>query len=329
MVKNIKNIIDNILGSPKRDYGSNGWFEYNCPICAEHNGGRVDNKYNLAVSIDLDSENSFYCHCWKCEFRSSLSKLVKKFGTNLDIDEYINEITALKESKYFKLSDNISVTNFLNDDKLELPKGFKLINKNDKNSLNAYNYLINRGLNDKIIQDFNIGYIGQFQGKYSNRIVIPSYNIFGDLNYWVARDYTNQSKLKYLNPNIDKKSITFNEQMINWYEPITLVEGVFEHIVVPNSIPLLGKVIDDKSDVFRNILNRAQNYIYILLDDDATENAYKMYKFLNKELPNKIKIIECPKGYDPSDYYKIFGYKGILNLLKSAHKVDDFKLSQI
>lgn len=52
-------ILSNILGNPKRDYcSSNGWIEFNCPVCAEQNGG-PDNKYNLAVSIDVESDNSF------------------------------------------------------------------------------------------------------------------------------------------------------------------------------------------------------------------------------------------------------------------------------
>lgn len=66
-----------------------------------------------------------------------------------------------------------------------------------------------------------------------------------------------------------------------------------------------------------------------MLDDDAIDTAYKMYKFLNNAMPGNIRIIECPDGYDASDYHRDFGRKGIARLLKSAHKLNDFELAMI
>ena len=95
-------------------------------------------------------------------------------------------------------------------------------------------------------------------------IIIPSYNALGELNYWVGRDYLppmrnehskvlngvsqiiphTYSRLKYDNPKVEKKNIIFNEEKIQWDADITLVEGPFDHIVVPNSVPLLGKALN-------------------------------------------------------------------------------------
>ena len=323
-LRNIKSIIDNVLGASKRDYcGSGGWFEYNCPHCADINNG-PDNKYNFAINIE-----QFYGHCWKCGYRGKLSKVIKKYGSNIDIEEYREELSILKESKLYTFNNPIldSLDDSLNDSDLELPQGFKLIKKDDYYCQEAYKYLINRGLNDTIIENYRIGYIGKYQGKFSNRIVIPSYDSFGDLNYWIARDYTGTSYFKILNAEVDKKKITFNESYINWYEPITLVEGPFDHIIVPNSIPLLGKVLTKDCDIYNKLIEKSQSYINIFLDDDALSDAYKIYKLLNTELPGKIKIIKCPDGYDASDYYKLFGNKGILSLLKTAHHLDEYSLS--
>jgi hypothetical protein len=53
-------ILSNTLGDPKRDYtGSGGWYEFNCPVCAENNG-RQDDKFNFAVNVE-----QLYGHCWK------------------------------------------------------------------------------------------------------------------------------------------------------------------------------------------------------------------------------------------------------------------------
>ena len=47
----IKNIVETVLGEPKRSYsGSGGWYEYNCPSCADENCGAPDGKYNLALN---------------------------------------------------------------------------------------------------------------------------------------------------------------------------------------------------------------------------------------------------------------------------------------
>lgn len=325
-LENIKVIVDDVLGDPKRDYcGSGGWYEYNCPCCADEHHG-PDGKYNFAVNIE-----QLYGHCWKCGYHGKLSKVIKTYGSQSDVEEYRDELTALKESRYFTLSglSSDSIDDLFNDQDLELPKGFKLIDKDDYYCRNAYQYLVNRGVDDRIIKEFNIGYIGANSGKFSNRIVIPSYDAYGDLNYWVARDYTDKAYRKVLNPEVDKKKITFNESHVNWYEPITIVEGPFDHIVVPNSIPLLGKMIDDECDVYKKLIEKAHSYINILLDDDATETAYKMYKQLNNIMPGQIRVIECPDGYDASDYYNKYGAKGILSLLKSSHKIDEFTLATL
>jgi hypothetical protein len=47
------------------------------------------------------------------------------------------------------------------------------------------------------------------------------------------------NKLKYINPKAEKQEIIFNIGKLNLDATIYLVEGVTDHIVTPNSIPLL------------------------------------------------------------------------------------------
>lgn len=323
----IKRIVDSALGAPKRDYsGSGGWYEYNCPCCADEKG-HVDNKYNFAVQI---GEEGLWGHCWRCGYHGKLSRVIRDYGSAIDIADYKEELNALRETRFFTLSDSTqsSINDLFDDTTLELPNGFKLIDNDGCGCLSALNYLYKRGVTDDIIAKFNIGYIGAYHGKFSNRIVIPSYDAYGDLNYWVARDYTGENEwVKILNPLVDKKSIVFNEYLINWYEPITLVEGPFDHIVVPNSIPLLGKTLDEECEVYKQVVAKAHSTINIFLDDDAVKDAHKMYRFLNTTLPDRIRFIECPDGYDASDYYRDFGAKGIISLMRNARKLTDFEIS--
>ena len=323
---NVISILTGILGNPKRDYtSSGGWIEYNCPCCADE-VGHPDGKYNLAITVD-----ELYGHCWRCGYTNKLSNIIRKYGSAEDLEDYKAELSAYKESRLFSLQGDLndSVEDLDKIDGVDLPDGFKLIDVDDKKLNEGKLYLAYRGVDNFLIKKFNIGYCPSGNGEYSRRIVIPSYDMYGDLNYWVARDYTGKNKLKILNPKIDKKSIIFNEYFINWYEPITFVEGPFDHIVVPNSIPLLGKAIDEDSIVYKTLLAKAHSTINILLDDDAIDTAYKMYKFLNNTMKGRIRVIECPNGYDASDYYRDFGKKGIIKLLRKAHTLDEFTLTTI
>ena len=160
----------------------------------------------------------------------------------------------------------------------------------------------------------------------SFRIIIPSYDEFGDLNYYIARDYSGKNnKRKYNNPEVPKTSYIFDECMINWYEDITLVEGVFDHIVVPNSIPLLGKVLDEDNAVYSALINRAMANVNIMLDGDAVKDAKKLYyKLEDSSLKGRVRIIICDDGYDASTIYEKYGIDGIKKLMKSKRQLNDF-----
>ena len=217
-------------------------------------------------------------------------------------------------------------------DEVSLPIGFKPLNKEDKAAKEAYEYVKSRGIDDKIIKRYVLGYIAN-SADYSlrNRVYIPSYDSFNNLTYWVGRDYSGKNKQKAKNAKVAKHSVVFNEGKINWYEPITLVEGPFDHIVVPNSIPLLGKTINNESAVLNALLKRSKSEINIFLDDDATTDANKIYKFLNNksELRGRINLIETPDGYDPSLIYQEFGYKGIIEMLCTSKKLSEYEIAMI
>lgn len=329
-LQNIVDIIEVILGESRRGVNYDGWTEYNCPSCAANDGVESDGKYNLCINY----ENGVY-HCWKCQERGKLSKLIRTYGSEELLRKYYDEVRNLRSMKLYKFN---SFGNIVNDDEylkyencVEIPKFYKKINKNDKYAKSAIEYLTKRGITDDIIQRYNIGYVGWSDDfKNRNRIIIPSYDEFGDLNYWVGRDYSGKSKLKYCNPKVEKTQFVFNEKYINWYDNITLVEGVFDHIVVPNSIPLLGKSIDYNHAIFKAITERSMANVNILLDDDAISDAKRMYKLLNStSLHNRVRLIECPQGYDASLIYEKEHKRGIINLLKKSRKLDDLELSSI
>jgi len=77
--------------------------------------------------------------------------------------------------------------------------------------------------------------------------------------------------MKYKNPSASKDIVVF-ENMINWDQPLVLVEGVFDAMAVKrNAVPILGKTLS-KSLMKKLISSKVQD-IYIALDKDAEKKA--------------------------------------------------------
>ena len=337
MEESVLTLISTFLGSYGKHSGE--WYSFNCPECAEEKGVKADNKYNLEVKIDLTVKGCGGYHCWRCkdtnDTRGTIVSLFKKYASKTVLDEFKQIVNDYREARKYELFDgNGDIPDeFLEDNEFYLPDGFKPIRENDRNALEAVKYLLKRGIDIKVINRFNIGYIGNNEKVHfslRNRIVIPSYDSFDSLNYWVGRDYTGNNNIRYKNPKAEKTKFIFNEGKINWYEPITLVEGPFDHIVVPNSVPLLGKTLSEDYLLYKMLVKRSRSLVYIFLDDDALINAKKIYKILeNSDLNGRVRLIECPDGYDASLIYEKYGTKGIISLLTRAKKLNDYELATL
>ena len=83
-----------------------------------------------------------------------------------------------------------------------------------------------------------------------------------------------EEKQKYKNPPVSKDVIVFSNQ-IDWKEPITLCEGVFDAIALKrNAIPLLGKFVQNN---LMGALKNTNPDVNICLDNDAQEDALVLY----------------------------------------------------
>lgn len=325
-IEKIRDLITNIIGEPHSSVYSNGWQSFDCPKCAEANGGVSDKRGNLEVNIDFDKGH--YCHCWKCGYAAKIPNLIKEFGNRGQYDEYKNIISDLIAKKQYTL-DNVEIEQIKEHIEITLPYDWHpFITDNGYTYKEGFDYLHSRGLTDEMIKDYNLGYVGKNgEPRNKKRIIVPSYDSFGNLTYWLGRDWTNkENKTRYSNSDGSKTSIVFNEGRINVYQPIIICEGVFDHMVLPNSIPILGKSLSAEHAVYNYLMEEAKSDVYICLDNDARKDAYAMYRLLNNgPLKGKIKYIEC-KNKDASLIFQEEGKRGIVNLIKSAHCLDEFEL---
>ena len=305
-------ILESFLGDHRKHNEDTGQIAFDCPVCsAEKNLPNGDGKGNLEINYN---RNMF--KCWSCPdtnyMHGPVVKLLKKHATPKNLRDYLlvkpdADVIANQER------EEIIVT---------LPEGYKKLSEctgKEYNYHSAMNYLKSRGITDWIIKEFNIGFTTK--GAFFNRIIIPSYDIEDKLNYFIARWFPKDyNKLKYLNPTAEKQQIIFNENKINWDSTIYIVEGVTDHIVIPNSIPLLGKIISDK--LLEELHDKAQSLIVIVLDGDAYEDAKILYRKLSfGDLLGRIRICVPPEDYDPSKIFERLGNKGIIKLLKSSYKL--------
>ena len=336
MLEKIYNILVSFLGESKqgRYFPTIEQYQFNCcGQCMIDNGGEPDGKHNLEVLL---SENGgLRYHCWKCSetnnMKGNLSSLIKKYGGYDLYLEYKNIIQDMINSKMYNIDTFSGFTESIIEEKLKLPKTFKHIDIKNCNNKQLISFLNYRKINQNFIDKFNIGYT-EWNGEafeYRNKIVIPSYDSFGELNYFICRDYTGKSKFKYRNSNRDKKEIIFLESMIDWDAPIYLCEGVFDAMRLPlNGISMLGKTLSKDCYLFKNLYKNANSTITIILDGDTTENETKrIYKSLNfGRLNGKIRYINMSKDCnykDISELYENEGKYGIINLLKKQKKYSE------
>jgi len=253
-MRNKKNILREVLGS---GCDSRDETLYHCPFCKHH-------KKKLSVNVIKG-----FFKCWVCDTKGAISYLIKRFGSIDDRHDW----ALLDQEVDFSTMDLIFNQPEEKLPPVELPSEYICLAKKDlpPAANEAISYLWSRGIGQKDILYHKIGFC--LTGKYKKRIIIPSFDDEGNCNYFTARSYTGDW-LSYKNPPTSK-NIIFNDLLIDWNKPVTLVEGPFDAIKMKNSIPILGSTLKETTKLFKKIVEK-QTKVYIGLDDDALNKSVKI-----------------------------------------------------
>lgn len=285
-------ILEDILGDYRMHNDAKGQISFDCPVCSHEIKGldEGDGKGNLEVNYKLGVYK-----CWSCgethDTHGSVYKLIRKYGNKKHMTVY--ELLMPDDVSVVKTNKKIVTLpkEFIPFSKISV--GLKLTHHYKR----AFNYIKKRNITTEICEKHNIGFA--YEGQYAGRIIIPSYGSNGYLNYFIARSYFDNTKMKYKNPDVQKELIIFNESLIDWDNEIYLVEGAFDSIFVPNSIPLLGKVLGEH---LYSVLYEKAKQITIVLDGDAWEDAIKLFHKINTgKLFGKIWVVRLPDDKDIAD----------------------------
>lgn len=293
-------LLESFLGSGK--VNSNDNVAFHCPFCNHH-------KKKLEVNVSTQ-----HWHCWVCNASGrKIAVLARKLN-----------VARQKISKIIELTNDIDhLPNRTTTDTpvVTLPKEFRPLWHFDKASpeyRNAVFYLRHRNIDIQDILKYRIGYADS--GLYSGKIIIPSFDANGNLNYFVSRAYYNEDLQKHRNPNVSKDIIGF-ELHINWNMPIVLVEGAFDAIAIKrNAIPLFGKTISNT--LKKRIVERNVKTIYICLDNDAKKQALDAADYFIANGIN-VHLVNLPES-DPSE----LGFQKIQELIDNTYELSQTELMQ-
>lgn len=261
-MKNLKllQLLESVLGKGKTTSGDN--IAFFSPFVSHY-------KPKLEININTTSNGENVWHCWISDKKGrSIATLFKQLNLPKEKFEQLNKII---ESNRYRINNTLDTTKSIN---LQLPEDYKplWIKKTSPDYKNAIFYLKNRGLTIFDIIKYRIGYCES--GEYAGKIIIPSYDATGQLNYFVSRAFYKNDSQKHKNPKVSKDIIGF-ELFINWAEPIVLCEGAFDAIAVKrNAIPLFGKII--QPCLQKKIIEERVRDIYLCLDADALKNAIQI-----------------------------------------------------
>jgi DNA primase len=304
----VVSFLEKIFDEPRKKRDSLIEFEFNC----NSDKCRHDqDKFNLFYNIN---KNKF--HCWKCGYRGKISDLLIKYGSTDDV-EIISSVIKdlnLNDLTENKLNGNDGKT-------ISLPEGFTPLNKcEDEEGFhykNAIKYLEDRGVGEKEINKFKLGFTTV--GKYKYRIVAPSYNKDGVLNYFDCRAFYPNIKPSYLKPDkeiVKKFDIIFNEYNVNFLCPIYLVEGIFDMFPIFNCVPMLGKKINN---VLLNKIIKNKTPVVLCLDEDAISDVIKNFEILNGF---GVEVFWCPIKDDLAKIHEKHGKDGIIDTLNGITRID-------
>jgi DNA primase len=246
-----------------------------CPFCHHY-------KQKLEVNVRTQEWHCWVCHAAGQSIRSLFYKIKAKESAFTELYKIIGKEWKRpdEEKKFFNRT---------------LPDEFiPLWKKSGVDYGHAMAYLDSRNITMDDILRYNIGYCEE--GEYAKRIIIPSFDKNGDINFFSARAYHEGNSQKYMLPPWDKNVIGF-DLFVNWgYEYVTMTEGTFDAIAIRNNvIPMFGTTMS--GELQERIITSGIPRFNLVLDSDEAgiRGALRIYDYF--------------QGYDIAIHLIILGDK--------------------
>ena len=348
---NIVDIVSNYVTLEKK--GKN-YFGI-CPFHDDHN-----------PSMSVNEEKGIYT-CFVCHKTGNVFNFVKDID-NISFNEAVKKVASLVGIEVdigIKLTSRYEKLYEINEYALKYYQN----NLNTKEGKKAYEYLIKRGINEEIINEFNIGYAGCEYDKLSkallkkydvndllsagisnqgntlydlfrDRITFPIHNEHGRVVGFSSRIYELKDEAKYINTketNIFKKGeILFNyHRAINEAKrkkKIILVEGQMDAIRVyaSNVKNVVATMGTALTTEHTKLLKKLNVDIVLCMDNDsAGETATIKNGELLVNSGLNVYVVRLSGAKDPDEYILNNGVEKYIDAIEHAITYFDFKINYL
>ena len=266
--------------------GGSSEIRFNSPFSPDDKS--PDRKHHLYVNLDRKKFFDF-----RSSISGSLSYLFQLLGEEYTRDP---EISSVPIPELRKRVDSLQ----FQQEKWTVPRSPLPPSEPVRTGSSVHQYLVGRGITDGDIQFWKMR---QGLEEYLGWVIIPSYDSFNRVDYWVARRTYEGPRWepKYSNPTAARKyHVAFLSQAVeNGKGDVILCEGVFSAIVAGRSAcASLGKFVTNNQI---SLLQRSGvKTVRIALDGDAPkETLDTASRCLRMGIDTT--IIPLPVDQDPAD----------------------------
>lgn len=171
----------------------------------------------------------------------------------------------------------------------------------DPDKFAALRYLELRGVDASTMRYARLGLSNRSVNR--RRVLFPSFDADGALNYVTARAIDERTTFRYFNTDRERSSIVFNEADVSWSRELTLVEGPFDLLACcgTNAAPMLGSWIDEKHALFNRVATH-RTPVVLAFDPDAGKKQEQVARRLLR-YDVKVRVVDWsghPPDADPS-----------------------------
>lgn len=302
--KLVEKIIE-VLGEPRV---TNQNFSWCCPFCVDRGEPTDDTRYRMALnpfkkdSHGITSKSGFF-FCPRCGIKGTGEYLLQKLGIKFEADvqtwgQIMTELLASGErTPAAGETPVLETTTFPCETFMPQP------------GMASYKYLVEeRGIDVPTIVEYGIK-VGT--KKLSGRVILPSYNADGEMDFWVARAYEPDVwGPKYLAaPNMPRKRRIYRYYEVlrglraKRFDSVVVTEGTISAIRAGrDAVATYGKYVSpEQVEMLAALQSKVSTPIKykIALDGDALGWSMKLARKLHaRGLDTSVVLL--PPDHDPA-----------------------------
>lgn len=291
------------LGSHPEPYSSGEWVRSDCPLAPfTHKTGKDSHP---SFAINVTSPRPYY-HCFSCQ-SGDLAELIGALEMHVGKNPHWAHRYNFKGAR--DVLDNLELDLFLPGYDDEPVTGHKEFEEWPKFFLDSFlpalfnkeatDYLLSRGVTHAQISSHQIKY------DVNRRMVcFPYWNVFGQFAGMRGRAIDANAKLKHFDYTWNKINnaalVWYNEETLQADEPVVMVEGQFDALIVEQAYPhVIANLTAKPSQYKRKRLLNCPGVI-LMLDNDTTGHAARD-KWLEYFDEHKVKAAVVPLPEDKKD----------------------------